>query len=547
MEGQLDPELAYERSLYMPQGFTREDMQKPKIAIANSWTEFNPGHVHLRTLSHAVKNGVWVAGGMPVEFNVIAPCDGIANSRENNRFILPARENVASSCEIMARAHNVDGIVFLASCDKILPGMLMAAARLDLPAIFVPGGIMAPYDNGDECLVTSDIKEAIGRYAGGTISAEEFLEFESNICCSPGACNMMGTASTMHAVVEALGMCLPDGAMTPATDTARVHLARKSGERIVAMVAEGLSARQVITPAAITNAARAALAFGGSSNVILHLCALANEIDMPFCHDDFDGLSRDTPLLAKFKPSSPYNLRDFHRAGGVKVLLKRLAPKLDLSCKTVAGLDLNEWLASVPDRESDVIHTLDAPLEAEGGLAILFGNLAPEGAVVKQSGVNPSMLVHEGPARVFESQEAVQKALLNHEVESGDVLVIRYEGPKGCPGMRELSIPAAILVGMGLGDSVAMVTDGRYSGATRGPCIGHVCPEAADGGPIAFVEDGDIIAINIPYKILTLQVDGDVLARRRDAWEPPLPKFTKGTLAQYAKLVSSAREGCILK
>ncbi len=546
-KGQLDPALAYERALYMPQGFTYEDLQKPKIAVANSWTEFNPGQVHLRTLSDAVKTGIRAKGGMPIEFNVIAPCDGIANSRDNNRFILPARENIASGCEIMARAHNVDGIVFLGSCDKILPGMLLAAARLDLPSIIVPGGIMAPKCYQGRTLVTSDIKEAIGSFVAGKISEEEFFRFESEICCSPGACNMAGTATTMHAVVEALGMCLPDGAMTPAMSPARLQIAQQSGERILGMVQEQLTARKIITPAAIKNAARVGLAMGGSSNMVLHLCALAHEIDMPFRHDDFDPLSRDTPLLANFKPSTQFNLLDLHQVGGVKVLMKRLAPKLDLSCITVCGGTLQSLLDPVKVTDTKVVRPLENPIAPEGGLAILFGNLAPEGAVVKQSGVSPKMLVHEGPARVFESQEAVRDALLKKKVTPGEVLVIRYEGPRGCPGMRELSIPAAMLVGMGLGESVAMVTDGRYSGATRGPCIGHVCPEAAVGGPIALVQDGDRIQIDIPRRVLKILVEDATLAKRKASWTPPPPRSTKGTLANYAQLVSSAREGCILK
>ena len=546
-KGQLDPMLAYERALYMPQGFTYEDLQKPRIAIANSWTEFNPGHVHLRTLSDLVRAGIRAAGGMPVEFNVIAPCDGIANSRENNRYILPARENVASGCEIMARAHNVDGIVFLGSCDKILPGMLLSAARLDLPAIFVPGGIMDPFFFGDQALVTCDIKEAIGRFIAGKISEEEFLKFESEICHSAGACNMAGTATTMHAIVEAIGMCLPDGAMTPATSKQRLEIAKQSGERIIEMVREKLTTRKIITPSAIKNAARVGLAMGGSSNMILHLCALAHEIDMKLLHDDFDILSRDTPLLANFKPATQYNLLDLHQAGGIKVILKQLAPKLDLSCLTVTGKTLRELLEGVKNNNTKIVRPLNQPLAPEGGLAILFGNLAPDGAVVKQSGVSPHMLTHEGPARVFDSQEEVREALIEKKITPGDVLVIRYEGPRGCPGMRELSIPAALLVGMGLDDSVAMVTDGRYSGATRGPCIGHVCPEAVMGGPIALVQEGDRIQIDIPRRILRIRVEDEILVKRKASWKPPPPRFTKGTLANYAQLVSSAREGCILK
>ncbi|MHA1731454.1 MAG: dihydroxy-acid dehydratase [Promethearchaeota archaeon] len=545
--GQLDPRDAYERALYMPQGYSYDDLRKPRIGVANSWTEANPGHYHLRELAKHVKEGIWTAGGMPVEFNVVAPCDGIANCGENNRYILPTRELVAASVEAMVKAHNFDGVVMICSCDKIVPGMLMAAARLELPSIFVPGGVMLPAQFPDKTRVTSDIKEAVGEYTAGKISDEEFFRIESRTCCTPGACNMMGTAMTMNCVVEALGMCLPDAALVPAVDAQRAALARQSGERVVALVREGLKATDVVTRDSIENACRVALASGGSSNLVLHMCALASEVGVPLRQDDFDPLSRDTPLLAKFKPASDWNLVDFWRAGGVQALMRELAPKLHLSCKSVTGKTIGELVGGATNRDRRVIRSLDDPLAPEGGLAVLYGNLAPEGALVKQSAVNPSMLVHEGPARVFESQEAVREALLSNAIEPGDMLVIRYEGPKGCPGMRELSIPAAILVGMGLGDSVAMVTDGRYSGATRGPCIGHVCPEAQVGGPIAVVRDGDRVRIDIPGKRLDLLLpEGELEARLRD-WVAPEPRIKRGFLATYAKMVASARDGAVWK
>ncbi|GAB4311388.1 MAG: dihydroxy-acid dehydratase [Promethearchaeota archaeon] len=542
--GQLDVRFAYERALFRPQGYATEDFFKPRVALANSWTEANPGHYHLRRLAEAVKVGVWVAGGMPVEFNVLAPCDGIANCGENNRYVLPARELVAGSVEAMVAAHRFDAVVALCSCDKVVPGMLLAAARLDLPTIFVLGGPMHPRRfPGGGVAVTSDVKEAVGAHAAGKVDGARLFELESATCCTPGACNMMGTAMTMQCFVEALGLCFPGGATVPAVDAERVALARRSGERVVAMVAEGLTARKLLSAGALEDACRVALATGGSSNLVLHACALAAELGVPLIHDDFDKLSRRTPLLAKFKPASGLTLEDFWRAGGVQAVLKELGASLHLDRPTVTGETVRDWVGRARNHDPAVVRPINDPLAPEGGLAILFGSLAPGGAVVKQSAVHPDVLVHEGPAKVFDGQEQVREALLAGQVEPGDVLVIRGEGPRGCPGMRELSIPAAILVGMGLGESVAMVTDGRFSGATRGPCVGHVCPEAADGGPIAVVRPGDRILVDVPGRRLDLLVPADELDSRLNGWSPPPAKVEGGFLGAYASLVSSARFG----
>ncbi|NMC06787.1 MAG: dihydroxy-acid dehydratase [Candidatus Lokiarchaeota archaeon] len=540
------PERAYERALFKAMGHSDEALQKPLIAIANSWSEVNPGHVHLRELSSWVKRGVIAAGGTPLEFNTISICDGICQGR-GMHAVLPSRDVIAASVELAIKAYNFAGVVMLCSCDKIIPGMLMAAARLDMPAVFVPGGIMKPRQIAGKTFVTSDVKEAIGEYNKGAITLQDFNEIESETCTGAGACNMMGTASTMACILETMGLALPGSATITALEASQYRLASEAGATIMRLVKAGQKSATFITKESIINAARMGLAFGGSSNMALHLPALASEIGMPFMMDDFDKLSKETPLVAKFKPASQYTISDLHAAGGVPALLKAIEPLLHLDTPRVDGTTLRGFLRTIAVADPRVIRPMTNPLAPEGGLAVLRGTLAPEGAIVKQSGVEANMLVHEGNARVFESEEAVKDALLGNKIREGDVLVIRNEGPLGGPGMRELSIPAAILVGMGLGNSVAMVTDGRYSGATRGPCIGHVCPEAADGGPIALVADGDRIKIDIPGRVLDLLVPASELSRRKQSWKAPGRPALKGFLKHYAEHVSSARYGAVLK
>jgi len=546
MKKELDPLKSYARALYRAVGFTEEDLKKPLVAVANSWSEYTPGHIHLRKLAEFVKQGIRKAGGMPAEFNTIAACDGIAQG-EGMHYILPSREVIAASVEMMVKAHSAQAMVMLCSCDKVIPGMLLAAARCDIPTVFLMGGIMDPKKIGDKTYVTSDIKEAIGAYNAGFISEAEFYQMESEICCSVGLCNMMGTAATMSCIVEAMGLSLPGCATLSATAPSRLQMAQQTGELIMKLLSAKISATKIITAQSIENACRVGLAVGGSSNMVLHLCALAAELGVKLIMDDFDGLSKTTPLLATFKPTSNLTLTDFHTAGGVYAVIKQLEKMLYLDGITVTGRTLRENLQTVKKIDPNIIHPITSPLAAEGGLAILKGSLAPEGALVKQSAVHPDMLVHEGPAKVFESEEEVKKALIEKNIERGDVLIIRNEGPKGGPGMRELSLPAAILTGMGLGDSVAMVTDGRYSGATRGPCIGHVCPEAAEGGPLAIVKEGDQIRIDIPHRQLDLLLSNKEIQTRLKSWRRPLQKVQKGFLAYYAQHVSSARYGAILK
>jgi len=545
------PVSAYRRALLHGCGYSYQDLEKPLIAIVNSWNEINPGHIHLRKLSEFVKDGVRDTGGTPMEFNTIAICDGIANSDGYSNMVLPSREIIAASIESTIKSYNFNGMVMICSCDKIIPGMLLASVRCDIPTIFLTGGIMKPkiFEDGPlkgKTYVTSDIKEAIGQYKAGKITREDLYLIESETCCSPGACNMMGTANTMACIVEAMGLSLPNCATTGALGTEQEELSKETGKTIVSLVEKKITALNLITHKSINNACKVALSFGGSTNIILHMCALSHEIGGNLNHFDFDELSKSTPLLAKFKPSSDYNLSEFHEAGSVKVLMKKLSPLLDLSTLNVFGETLEQYLTKVESIEYQIIRELNDPISPEGGIAVLNGNLAPEGAVIKQSAVNINMRYHKGLAKVFESEEDLKEALMNDTIKEGEVLVIRYEGPKGGPGMRELSISAAILIGMGLGDSVAMITDGRYSGATRGPCIGHVCPEAYEGGPISIVQDEDEIEIDLENRQLNLLVPEEEVKKRLKTWKKPEIRNMKGYLNIYRKLVSSAKYGAYL-
>jgi len=547
----LDPLKAYSRALFRGCGYSYKDLAKPRIAIVNSWNEINPGHTHLRNLSVFVKEGVREAEGTPMEFNTIATCDGIANSGNYSKFVLPSREIIAASIESTIKAYKFDGMVMLCSCDKIIPGMLLAAARCDIPTVFLTGGIMKPkyFNDGPlkgKTFVTSDIKEAIGRFKAGKISKEEFFLIESETCCSPGACNMMGTANTMACIVEVMGLSLPDCATTSAIGKRREELSKETGKTIMNLVEMNITALDLITHKSIENACKVALSFGGSTNMILHMCALSHEIGDTLNHFDFDRLSNSVPLLAKFKPASEYNLTEFHEAGSVKVLTKKLSKLLDLSTVNILGESLETYLERVEVLEHQIIRDLNDPISNEGCIAVLKGNLAPEGAIVKQSAVDYKMRHHKGPAKVFEAEEELKDALMSDKIKKGDVLVVRYEGPKGGPGMRELSIPAAVLIGMGLGDSVTMITDGRYSGATRGPFIGHVCPEAFEGGPISIVQDGDMIEIDLENRLLNLLVSEEEIENRLKNWKKPEPKVKKGYLNVYRKIVSSAKYGAYL-
>jgi dihydroxy-acid dehydratase len=537
---------AYPRALYRSMGFGDDDFAKPLIGIVNSWSEAVPGHYHLRTLAEWVKQGVAAAGGKPVEFNTVTPCDGIAQG-QGMHAILPLRDVIAASVELMVQANRFDGLVMLCNCDKSVPGMLMAAARLDLPTIFVTGGPMADGQVGERRIILSDVKEAMGSISAGRISQDEFYEIECQACPGPGACSFMGTANTMNCIVEALGLSLPGCATLPALSENRKELCQQSGELIVSLVHTSTTARQILSRSSLENAIRVALAVGGSTNIVLHLLALAQDAEVDLDLALFDDLSRLTPLIARFRPAAPYTVNDLHLAGGISAILHELLPLLNLAPLTVGGLTIAEIAKSGNVLDRDVIKPLAEPLAPEGGLAVLYGNLAPRGSLVKQSAVSPTMLRHKGLARVFESEEDVCDSLDEGRVNPGDILVIRNEGPRGGPGMRELSIPAAMLVGLGLSDSVAMITDGRYSGATRGPCVGHVCPEAYLGGPIAAVQDNDIIEIDIPARKLNLCLSDEEIHRRLQTWRPKEPAVTNGFLGIYSRLALQADQGAMIR
>jgi dihydroxy-acid dehydratase len=535
---------AYYRGLMHSVGYRRKDLDKPQIVVVNSWTDVNPGHKPLRELSRYVREGIWAAGGSPAEFNVPAPCDGMAQG-PGQHFILPQRDLIAASIEAMVRSHGFEGMVMLASCDKIIPGMLMAAVRLDLPTLFLTAGAMMPCHMKNRTVVTSDLKEAIGRRRNAKIDAATFLNWQERICATSGTCSMMGTANTMGCFLEAVGLA-PFGTATMLTfDAAKIRQARDVGEQIVSLVKTDRPLTHFFNKNSLENGVKYIAASGGSTNAILHLMALATLMNSDLDLTAFQKLQAAVPLIAKFKPASEFNLNDYHMAGGVPALLREIKAALYLDTPLSMGGKLKDVIDTFPESDGRVIHSASKPLDAAGCFAILRGNLAPQGAVVKKSGVDPKMQDHTGPAVVFDSEDDVRQFLLEKQIKPGSVLVVRYEGPKGGPGMRELSIPAAMLVGMGLHTSVAMVTDGRFSGATRGPCVGHVCPEAWDGGPLAHVRNGDRIEINVLENRLQLLISDQELQQRQKT-EPVRPNHhAPGLLKAYRQNVCGADKGAI--
>ena len=535
------------RALFYSMGLEDEELKKPIIGIADSFSEMVPGHLHLRELAQDVHDGILEAGGIPREFGTIAVCDGLCQGHGGMRFSLPSREIIADSVEAVVSAHQLDGVVLIASCDKIVPGMIMAAARLKIPAIVVTGGPMLSGKYKDEQnLCLSNLREYVGKYQLGQISYEELKQLEMATLPTVGSCNMLGTANTMSCLAEVLGLSLPYMGTAPAVSSEKKRLARASGKRIVAMVREGLTTQKILTQKALLNGVRATMALGASTNSVLHLMAFAHEAGVDLQLEDFDRISREIPYLCNLRPSGAFAVEALHASGGIPAVLKAIEDKLDTDQLTVTGKTLRELLEQQPVVENEVIYPRSKPKNREGGIAILKGNLAPDGAVVKVGGVKPSMYVFTGKARVFNSMEDSIDALSAGKIHSGEVIVLKYEGPKGGPGMREMFMVTALLVGRGMDESTALITDGRFSGSTRGPCIGHISPEAAAGGPIGLVEDGDVIHIDIPNRSLTMDVSEDELAERKKHFKP-VEKEKSPLLKKYAALGSSADKGAVLQ
>ncbi len=540
-------ERAPARAMLRAVGMTDEDFDKPQIGIASSWNEVTPCNLPLDRLAKQSKEGVFEAGGYPLEFTTIAVSDGIAMGHEGMRASLVSREVIADSVETVMHAERLDGMVTFAGCDKSLPGMIMAAVRLDVATVFLYGGSILPGRLHGEDITIQTVFEAVGARGRGTMTDEELGEVERNACPGEGACAGMFTANTMASAIEALGMALPGSASPPAVDPQRDVFARRSGEAVVRLLEDGISARDVVTRRSLENALAVVMAVGGSTNAVLHLLAIAREAEVDLGIDDFDDMSRKVPHIADMTPSGRFVMNDLDQVGGVPVVMKALLDEglLHGDCLTVTGRTVAENLAELdpPEPDGTVVHPLSDPIHQTGGLAILRGSLAPDGAVVKVAGIPSDQLHFEGRARVFDGEQAALEAVLTGAIEDGDVIVIRWEGPKGGPGMREMLATTAAVKGAGLGDSVALITDGRFSGATHGFSIGHVAPEAADGGPIGLIEDGDTIVIDVPDRRLDLRVDDDELARRREGWQPIEPRYTRGVLAKYARTVRSASEG----
>lgn len=542
------PEWSMQRALYKSMGYSDYDLERPLIGIANSWNRIVPGHYNLNLVSDYVKQGIHQAGGTPIEFGVIAACDGIAQGHDGMHYILPTRDLIANDIEMMIEAHRLDAVVLLGSCDKIVPGMLMAAARLDLPAIMVVGG---PMEGGCEfdqrAADVTSVTEGLGMLKIGQVDEAAYRALED--CAAPtcGSCSFLGTANTMCCVAEAMGMCLPGSATIPATHAGRLRAAQESGRQILELLRNGITAGAIINQKGIENAIRLSTAIGGSTNVALHIPAIGYEADCEVTMDLFEELCRSTPYIARMNPAAAPNVPDFHTAGGVPAVMKEILPILHGDAMTVTGRTLAENIAYAEIRDHSMIKTMANPWSQEGGLAVLRGNLAPNTAITKPAAIAPEMHKFTGKAHCFDSEESATSAILNGKVQAGEVLVIRYEGPKGGPGMREMYTAMKLLYGRGLALKTALVTDGRFSGTNNGCFVGHVSPEAAEGGPIAIVQDGDMISIDIPDRRLHLHISDEEIKTRLARWQRPKPKFSKGYLALYARLAESADKGAIIK
>ncbi len=536
------------RSLLYALGLTKQEISRPFVAVVNSWNEIVPGHVHLKGIAEAVKRGIRMGGGTPFEFDTIAICDGLCQGHEGMKYSLPSREVIADSIELMIESHRFDAMVLVSGCDKNVPGHLMAAGRIDIPSIVVTSGPMISGRYGERRLTLTDMREFIGEVEVGKMTDEELEEIEQVACPGPGTCSMMGTANTMAAVTEALGMSLPGCATALAVGANKQRLAVQSGIQVMKLLGEGLRPSDIMTDRAFLNAIKVDVAIGGSLNTVLHIPAISRELGIELELDTFDKVSRTTPHIVDVKPAGPFTIEDLDSAGGIPAVMKELSPILELDATTVTGKSVGENLAETRVLKSEVIRPLSKPIHTEGGIAVLWGNIAPRGAVVKQVAVAPKMMRHKGPARVFDSMEDSVKALIGGVISHGDVIVIRYEGPKGGPGMREMHMVTSLLMGMGLGESIALVTDGRFSGSTRGPCIGYISPEAMAGGPLCIVKDGDTIEIDIPSrKIAAKLTDEEIRSRLRTWVPPPRLRMKKGVLTRFALLAESAEKGASLR
>lgn len=534
------------RSLLKALGITDKEMDGPFIGIANSYTNIVPGHFHLNKISEYAAKGVARKGGTAFEFNTIAICDGLAMGHEGMNYSLPSREVIADSIELAVQAHRFDAVIFIPSCDKVVPGMLMAAARMNVPSIFITGGAMlAGYWKGNRVDLIS-VFEALGGLKEGRLTVEELRQLEDRACPTCGSCSGMFTANTMACLTEAMGMSLPYCGTTPAIDSMKLRIAEESGEQIVELLEEEVKPSKIMTLEAFENAIMVDLALGGSTNTTLHLPAIANEIDLKLDLSVFDELSRRIPHICDMSPGGPYHIEDLHRAGGIPAVMKEISKHLHLSLPTVSGKTVKEIIEKAEIFDRKVIRSTLSPVHREGGIAILRGNLAPEGAVVKVAGLSHKAMKFTGKAKVFDSEEEAVEAIFSGEIVEGNAVIIRYEGPKGGPGMKEMLSPTSALVGMGLGEEVALITDGRFSGGSRGLCIGHVSPEAAAGGPIAVIEDEDIVEIDVARRKLSFKVDEKELKKRLEDWTPKPLKVKKGYLKRYASQVSSASKGAIL-
>ena len=537
------------RSLFNALGYTKEELARPLVGIVSSHNEIVPGHMNLDKIVEAVKMGVAMAGGTPIMFPAIAVCDGIAMGHVGMKYSLVTRDLIADSTEAMALAHQFDALVMVPNCDKNVPGLLMAAARINVPTIFVSGGPMLAGHVGGKKRSLSSMFEAVGAYAAGTMTECEVCEYENKVCPTCGSCSGMYTANSMNCLTEVLGMGLPGNGTIPAVYSERIRLAKHAGMQVMELYRKNIRPRDIMTEKAMLNALTVDMALGCSTNSMLHLPAIAHEIGMDFEIDFANGISAKTPNLCHLAPAGPTYMEDLNEAGGVYAVMNELNKKnlLYTDCMTVTGKTVAENIAGCENKNPEVIRPIDNPYSETGGLAVLKGNIAPDGSVVKRSAVVDEMLVHEGPARVFECEEDAIEAIKGGKIVAGDVVVIRYEGPKGGPGMREMLNPTSAIAGMGLGSSVALITDGRFSGASRGASIGHVSPEAAVGGPIALIEEGDIIQIDIPNLTLNAKISDEELAERKAKWQPRKPKITTGYLARYAAMVTSGNRGAVLE